>query len=316
MKTNLLSYDHFRSASAWIILLFGIGFYYLGYFQIDQKSVYKELVIKIADVLVIGVIIGYLSNAAQFLGIFKQDLQDIVYGKEFLKNRNDIPVLWETVSKEMFKEKFPSISKDLLSIIKNNYLPMTEVSYYNDYKVIIEISWADDEHKFIVVKDTINFDLIAENINRFELPLGSWINVEGLKSDEYYVRMQEYQVNGLPAKCVSETNEVNSKTNIFKHEYVIELQGATKYEISKVRHKKYLFDRDVDISFRAKYIVNKLNVQLRFPDDLEAQFICRGTTLDFKDVNSSKGYLEKQYKGLILPRQGYIFVLKRKKQQL
>ena len=84
MKKNLLSYNFFRTGVAWIILIVGIGLYAYGYFGINQDSIWKEIVIKIADVLVIGVILGYLSNAAQFLGVFKSDLQDIIYGKEFI----------------------------------------------------------------------------------------------------------------------------------------------------------------------------------------------------------------------------------------
>ena len=64
MKTNLLSYKYFRSGAAWIILIAGILCYYFGYFQIAQDSVWKEVIIKVGDVLVIGVILGFLSNAA------------------------------------------------------------------------------------------------------------------------------------------------------------------------------------------------------------------------------------------------------------
>lgn len=111
MKKNLLSYNFFRTGVAWIILIVGIGLYAYGYFGINQDSIWKEIVIKIADVLVIGVILGYLSNAAQFLGVFKSDLQDIIYGKEFIKQRKDLDPLWDTLSKQLFKNKFPAIHK-------------------------------------------------------------------------------------------------------------------------------------------------------------------------------------------------------------
>lgn len=91
MKKSILSYDNFRGGSAWFLLLLGIALYCCGYFWMPNDSIWKEVLVKIADVLVIGVIIGYLSNAAQFLGVFKQDLQDIIYGKEFIKNRNRFP---------------------------------------------------------------------------------------------------------------------------------------------------------------------------------------------------------------------------------
>ena len=309
-KYDLLSYNHFRAGSAWIILIVGIILYYCGYFRIQEASLWKEIIIKIADVLVIGVIIGYLSNAAQFLGVFKQDLQDIIYGKEFLSKRNDITPLWETVSKELFKSKFPAISKELLSLIKSNYFPVNEINYYDDYDVNIEITWADEAHQYLLVKDTRTFDLIAETPNRFELPFGSWTNVKDVPKALYYSEVKKYTINEKEARIIDEKKIVEN--DVLYHEVIAELKGSTKYEITQVREKKYLFDRDYDISFRAKYIIHKLKVRLCIPDDLEATFLCRGTAEDFKDVNSKENCLEKRYKGLILPRQGYVFILKRK----
>ena len=175
MADNLLSYNKFRSGSAWIILITGIALYAIGYFVCIEGSIYKEIVIKIADVLVIGVILGYLSNAAQFLGVFKKDLEDIVYGKEFIKKRNDLPVLWDTLSRQMIKEKFPAISKDLLAVIKDYYLPVESPIYYNDYHIIEEISWADQNKKFVKVEETINFEIITESENKFDLPMSTWL---------------------------------------------------------------------------------------------------------------------------------------------
>lgn len=49
---------------------------------------------------------------------------------------------------------------------------------------------------------------------------------------------------------------------------------------------------------------------LNLPDDIEAMFICRGTQLDFDDITTgSPKRIEKKYKGIILPRQGYVFAL-------
>lgn len=98
MTNDLLSYNKFRAGSAWLIFLLGVGLYGLGYFLCPSETVWKEIVLKIADVLVIGVLIGYLSNAAQFLGVFKTDLENIVYGKKFMASRNDLPQLWENLS--------------------------------------------------------------------------------------------------------------------------------------------------------------------------------------------------------------------------
>lgn len=305
MKENLLSYKHFRSGASWIILLIGIFFYYLGYFQLSEKSIWKEVVIKIGDVLVIGVVLGYLSNAAQFLGVFKRDLQDIVYGKEFLKKRKDIAPLWETVSLQMFKEKFPAIHKDFLKVIQR-YFPNDEVSYYNDYEINITIEWSDDNKTKIKVVDNVSFKLIAESENEFYYPLKSWLHVG---NDSYHNHIDSFTVNGV-SPDLGQCHTYKEGEDIC-HEHRISLKGSTKYIIKYTRTKIYDITEDFYIGFRAKYIVNRLRVCLDHPDDIDVIFTCRGTQEDFEDVKKSKRCIEKKYEGVILPRQGYIFVIKK-----
>ena len=308
-KDSLLSYNRFRESSAWIILILGMLLYYISYFHIEQPSVWKEILIKIGDVLVIGVILGYLSNAAQFLGIFKQDLQDIVYGKEFLAKRNDIDSLWETVTKILFKSKFPAINKDLLSLIQKTYLPVYNITYYNDYNSSIKIEWADKNRKIIVVRNHITFELIAETTKRFEFPLRSWIDVEGLEEGDYYVNVSNYLVNGNPAQIVSTKDEIKNGCSEF--ELVIALEGETKYEISKLIEKKYSIEKDFTICFRALFIISKFTLNFTCPDDINSKFYSRGTVNEFKPFGENKSNsFTRKHKGLILPNQGYVIALK------
>lgn len=306
MKDDLLSYKHFRTGSAWIILILGIGLYAWGYFGIEQNTVWKEIVIKIADVLVIGVILGYLSNAAQFLGVFKKDLQDIIYGKEFIKQRKDLDSLWETLSKELFKNKFPAIHKEFLKAIKN-YFPNDEISYYNDYERNTTIEWNNKDDRTIKVVDVISFDLIAETSDNFAFPIKTWTKVSN--EDIYQDNITEFWVNKKRVEI--EDVKTSCKNGQICKEQKIELSGSTKYEIQYTREKVYNIDDDYYIGFRPKYIVNKLRVCLNLPDDIEAMFACRGTQLDFDDITTgSSKRIEKKYRGIILPRQGYIFALR------
>lgn len=306
MKNNVLSYKCFREGSAWIILLFGLAFYYFGYFQIDHQSIWKEIVIKVADVLVIGVIIGYLSNASQFLGIFKKDLQDIIYGKEFIEKRKDISPLWENISKQMFKNKFPTLHKEFLEVIKD-YFPKDAVSYYNDYESHIVIEWQDKQNGIIRVTDSISFELVADSDTLFEYPLKTWTKVHD--NGSYSTKIIELSVNGIKYD-IQKGDEYKEKEDIC-YEQKVKLNGSNKYDIKYTRLKTYSINDDYYIGFRAKYIVKGLRVSLVFPDDIEATFTCRGTQKDFDDVNNSKKMIEKKYKSIILPRQGYIFALRK-----
>lgn len=306
MKDDLLSYKYFREGAAWLILFAGIGLYAYGYLGIDGDSIWKEIVIKIADVLVIGVIIGYLSNAAQFLGIFKRDLQDIIYGKEFIKRRKDLDPLWDTLSKELFKNKFPSIHKDFLNVIKN-YFPKDEISYYNDYERTSTIEWEDKSKRTIKVTDAISFELVAETTDKFPFITTTWTNTRDKSSCQE--RVKEFKVNGK----LTELKDVktSAKNGVICKEQKIDLSGSTKYDIEYTREKIYSIDDDYYIGFRSKYMVNKLRVNLNLPEDIDATFVCRGTQHDFDDVaTGSPKQITKKYKGIILPRQGYIFALR------
>lgn len=304
MKSNLLSYNYFRGGSAWIILFAGILCYVLGYFVVPQDTIWKEIVIKVADVLVIGVIIGYLSNAAQFLGVFKKDLQDVIYGKNFLKQRKDIVPLWETISLQMFKEKFPAIHKEFLNAIQR-YFPKDEVSYYNDYETQTIIEWQDKEKRIIKVVDNVSFKLIADGTNEIDYPLISWLRVN---DSNYENSIDSFTVNGK-AQELNQCQTTKEGDDI-RLKHIIKLKGASSYNIKYSRTQIYSLDEDYYIGFRAKYIVKRLRVCLDHPEDMDVIFTCRGTLDDFEDVKKSKRCIEKKYEGVILPRQGYVFVLK------
>ncbi len=98
--------------------------------------------------------------------------------------------------------------------------------------------------------------------------------------------------------------------NYCKEQRVV-LKGATKYNIKYTRVKTYNMNEDYYLGLRAKYIINNLRVSLELPDGIAAQFVCRGTQKDFEDVNNREKRIEKKYKGIVLPRQGYIFALRK-----
>lgn len=308
---NILSANNLRTGAAWLFLIVGVILYAAGFFWIDEESVWSRISIKIADVLVIGVVLGFVTNAAQFIGIFKQDLQDIIYGKEFVKQRKDIYPLWENLSKELFKNKFPTLHKELLKTV-NGYLPQDEVSYYSDYEVHTSIEWIDKEKGIIKLTDRVAFDLIAETTDKIPYPIKTWTTIKN--KQEYKNQITQIFVNNIKLKP-DELKFISEKKDIegsLCQEHQLMLHGSTKYEIKYTREKTYNIDDDYYVGFRAKYIVNKLRVCLDLPDEIDAIFTCRGTQKDFEDVNNNNNRIEKRYRGIVLPRQGYIFALKRK----
>ena len=305
-NNNIFSFSTLIMASPWIMLIVGVALYAIVYFGVfEANSVWREIFIKVADILVIGVILGYFTNIAKMFGIFKQDLREIVYMEEHLQKRNDLEKLWDTVSKQMFKNKFPAIHTDFLQALKK-YFPDDVVSFYNNYNVYTKVEWHDKENHLIKVTDTTSFELVAESKSKkIEYPLRTWTRVKD--GDLYEEKMLKFSVNGKELE-IQESAQSKDHGDTCE-ERIFPLSDSEKYEIKYVREKIYSIDTDYYIGFRAKYIVNNLSVALYLPEDIEALFTARGTQGDFEEgiVPDS---ISKQYKGIVLPRQGYTFVLR------
>lgn len=312
-KSNggMLSFGSLKSGIAWFMLFVGVACYVIGYAFLSKDNLIREIVLKIADVLVIGVVVGYVTNVADFFGVFKKDLQDIIYSDRFIKRQKNIRPIWEKVSKEMLKEKFPAIHKDLFSIILDNYICENESSYYENYKVTTYITWDSPDRKFIKVCDHITFELVSEGGKSITIPFITWLNVANANdnpdNNDYYSKFS-CKIDGVEVKPKIEVNTCNG----YKQTCLVKVDGKkNRYVIVQKREKRYDFDSDYDISFRARYIVKNITVILNHPEDMVANFICRGTTGDFEEVKNDETVAEYFYKGLLLQRQGYIFALRK-----
>ena len=304
MKTIIKKF--FNAKEAWIFLLIGLFLYYLGYYIIE-KEIIKQIIIKFGDVLVIGVVLGYITNISALFGVFKKELEDVIYAEKFLKKRTDLEVIWENITKELFKSKFPSIHKDLLSVIKNKYLPVDNIIYYNDYNISIDIEWLDIEKKIIKCIKKIDFDLIAEDKCQITLPLQNWAMITQHKDIEPSICITNYMVNG--EKPLDFKESVKSRPNDIEHTCSVNLSGSLKYEISQTIEAIYSIEDDFDICFKARYIINKLRVRMRHPNNIKTRFIERGTVNHFSENYRNHDSYEMKYKGLILPEQGFVIVL-------
>ena len=289
------------------MLVSGIFLYACVYTKVCPKdSIWADMAEKGADVLVIGVILGYFTNIAKMFGIFKEELRGIVYLEEHLQKRNDLDKLWDAASKQMFKNKFPVIHSDFLEAIKT-YFPNNEVSYYNNYNAFIKVEWEDRDNHIIKVTDSISFELIPENKEgKIFYPLRTWTCVND--GDRHEENLLSFSVNGVRQEIG--TPEVFYEGGEECRERVFEMKNQEKYEIRYEREKIYNIDTDYFIAFRAKYIVNNLSVTLSLPEGIKALFSSRGTQKNYAD-GINPDCINKIYHGIIFPRQGYFFALRR-----
>lgn len=300
--SKIFSTESLRKAWPWIFLIIGVGLYVYGYRELNTK--WAEIAIEIANILIVGVVLGFVTNAAQFIGIFKSDLQDIIFGEEFIKKRNDLPKVWENISKHLIKHKFSAIHKKLFSAIQE-YLPTDEKNHYDNYVRTTKIEWHDKDKGIITVIDDISFNLIAEKQKTVKYPISTWSIVPEEYKDNIEHKLKVY-VDGKEVKTSKEESYENGN---LCHQEFLELSGSDSYEIDYSYEKTYCINHDNYIGFKAKYITTNLKLDFQYPTDIGAIFVERGVQQEFKDIGSKPGKIKKQYNGVIFPKQGFIIVL-------
>lgn len=293
----------------WLFLLIITAVYVcVGYFEKTYPTICFA-VEKIADIIVIGVIWDMVVEGGQLMGVFKEELQAIVMHKKFVGGEKRLYPIWESLSKELFKQKFPEIRKDLLKTI-HNYLPKDAVSYYKNHNAEINLEWVDAEHQIIRETKEVAFELVASTRDEIEHHLKTWTRVgEGRNFTNTITRIT---VEGGTPDGLGEVTATRRDEGYIIHEQPLKLRGKDKYRIRYTREKTYEFEKDYYVGFMAQYIVHHLEVKLTLPNDLDALFICRGTQNEYEDCGTTRGQIKKEYNGIVLPRQGYIFALKRR----
>lgn len=305
---SLFSVDAFRSASGYVCLSIGLlCYFFCWYLQFNcpcsgSVSIWMSILEKVGDVLVIGAVLGFVSNAAMYMGFFREELENIVLRDEYLERRKDIGGLWEKITKMLFQSRFPSISKDLLCIIKEKYFPTDQSVYYKGYTSDVHIEWEDREKEIVKVTMSNNFKVVTETESNVDIPWKSWTR-KGDGDLDYYTKVLQYKVNG-------ENIDIKGRETIEGNQHVfsghISLTGKLEYDIATIIEKRYCLKDDFNRCFRALFIVDDYTLVITHPEDMKLLFTSRGTPNDFTVVSQTKTNLTARYDGLILPSQGYV----------
>ena len=102
--------------------IFGLFLFTYGVFGDFENEKWKEFVSGLGKTFLAGAIFSMLLKTAQFLGVFKEEIEKVIYDTKFISNRVDLPEYWEKVTKELFKNRFPRINKAITKDVKEIYL--------------------------------------------------------------------------------------------------------------------------------------------------------------------------------------------------
>lgn len=198
-----------------------------------------------------GVFAAVLKSI-QFTGIFKEELEKIILGTDFVENRKDLDDLWRKISKSIYKSKFPEISSHLEERILKTYFPTDYDYYYEDYIATININGISDELE-ITYTQTIKFSLVLDQ----ESDEGIYEQVMSIDDAEYSKRK----------------DSENSKEDIENPRDQEHLESAKKYEDAEQPRKKIVNElvyfkldgKKIEPKVDPKIVENKLVETLTVP---------------------------------------------------
>lgn len=301
---------HVVKAYAWIpLLLLGCIVFLIAEIEyIKDIPILSSAIHTLGTTIVTATVFVTIVKSKQFTDIFKEQLRNIIYCTEYLKERKDIRKLWMTTSKAMYQENFP----DLCDKIEENleqYIPLAS-KYFEDYVFKVDISFDKENGDYIILKERETFILYADNNNGTEYISECIFNKKSYADSISDYEMTLFMVNkkNLPTKSPELTVNRNYKGNKIHAKHKITLKGEKKYMIEKEEIKKYSLDVENTKSHSCTHIFNRYKLEVTHPKTLEVKFYENGTINSFekkpiRDIGEM--FVQRfEYEGLMFKNQG------------
>tara|TARA_R100000935_G_scaffold13736_5_gene27652 strand:+ start:79592 stop:80542 length:951 start_codon:yes stop_codon:yes gene_type:complete len=290
----------------WILLLLSAILLLLSKLNLF-KSEANVLIEKLGFAVVSSGVFAAVLKSLQFQGIFKEEIESIILSDKFIKERKDKEKLWRSVSKAIYKKKYPKISKELNNIIFNEYFPRKRKYYYDDYRVTITIKELTEDG--IIKFDQTIFYKVVMQAGETVADIVGYYTVD--KPDEgsnfKIINDRKYfKIDGVDklkdlkkdiSKTDFETITTYKTTVKDKAEFSVEMKDYREYNI---------FEDNVKI-LRTSAITNEMNVSITYPGNMHVQFFNIGVIKEFEKVHvGHNNCISRSHKdGLILPNQGF-----------
>lgn len=147
--------------ASWLLLLAGFALV-LATFAVRQGGIRLETVLDIlaatGTALLSGGLFAWLTKTAQLKGVFRRDLEGVIYSERHALVRKDVDKLWVAVTRALHNDAFREIEEKIYEAIRLTYLPTNKDFYYRRVERDVEVELVDPDKQVIEV--TILFQAI------------------------------------------------------------------------------------------------------------------------------------------------------------
>lgn len=290
----------------WIFLILSLIFIIISISGIIDNQKINGLINKLGYAIFSSGVFAAVLKSIQFTGLFKEEIEKVILSTEFIKNRNDLDKLWSSISKTIYKSKFPQISEILEERILKTYFPTNSDFYYTDYVVTINIEEITDDFE-ISYTQTCTYKVVLEKgLDQATLKLKTSIDeVNG--SQSVINKLEFFKVDGEDAVVKDLDVDEDPNDKILEQKRIVNLKGKGPFKIhSKFRRKYSLISENYKL-FRLATFTKNIRVIISHPDDVRVSFFNVGNIKFFeKEHVEIKNTISRNHcEDIILPYQGF-----------
>lgn len=253
-----------------------------------------------------------IIKSSEYSKIFSNIIGEIIWSKKFIEKRSDKNDIWSMVSRLIYNEKFPLISDEIEEIITTKYFPTEHQYYIEDYSFTFNVT--SQNENFYKYVESITFLLKATDsrikvnhnfISSIDLPF------ENI-ADDTNLTIDFLSING--EKITPPYIEPIKDGSVKHYKCPIQLYNKNEYKIILNRTKVLCKKTNPDKRFFATSIIKNMKITCIYGHDVNVSFNKMGTINDFENTlntsNNGVNVYTWEYKGLVLPEQGFIILFK------
>lgn len=306
-------YRFFKSNILYITLIIAGVLLFTAYSCYNVDEIGRDFFKNLGFTLISGGVFSVIVKSEQFSKIFHNELRNIIYGDEDLKNREDLEVLWEKVTKALCNQKFKLISSKLHEGVKKFYLPINHEYYYKNHNIEIEIEFDKSNEDYLIVTEETKTTLISDDAKPITYFFSNSMPIVPGEEDLTTYELLNLTVNKVKVDVGDKLKtEINDGKLKIKCDYTVD--GKLQYNIIRKEKKRYSIKSNPYRHHNAIWLYENFYLDLTYPKELEISFLETGVIdkweLERKD-NAAYSRLKASYNGLIFKKQGFILLFKK-----
>lgn len=259
-----------------------------------------------------GGVFAWITKVAQLSGVFRDELEAIIYGERHLAKRLDKEQLWLNATRSLYGDRFPGIRDRLTDDTLETVWPSSKRFYLSNVRHYAKLSVADRKSGYVLVEQAIHFDVITD-AGGGVVERDSWYNVgiEGLSDEEIEKLIEDSRsrytnVSDPSDEVVDEVANRRIEDGFLEVDYVAKLKSNSRYTVSERTTDRQLLSCDCMIGFSAISYVDGLVVTLDYDEsELDVQFYARGP-VEFHDCEPNITTIHKESSELLFRGHGFL----------